>query len=255
MLQITALRVLLVEDNPFDAHLVRRALESGDDPIQLDWSTRLDEGLERMRQQRFDALLLDLGLSETWGLESLERVRERQPEVPVVVLTGDDDPRLAHETFRRGAQDFLIKGRFDPGELRRALRYAIERQAAERHDRERESIYRLITEHATDPILTIDQDCRVVQANRAACELFEEPALVGRDLREALRHPKAGTLGELMTHYLATGSRQLDWERTTFVWQARDGRERVAEVSLGQFHHEGRAYFTGIFRPHDAAAR
>ena len=255
MLQITGLRVLLVEDNPFDAHLVRRALEGGDDPIQLDWSTRLDEGLERMRQQRFDALLLDLGLSETWGLESLERVRERQPEVPVVVLTGDDDPRLAHETFRRGAQDFLIKGRFDPGELRRALRYAIERQAADRQGREREAIYRLITEHASDPILTIDQDGRVAQANRAACELFEEPALVGRDLRQALRHPKAGTLGDLLSHYLSTGSRQLDWERATFVWQARDGRDRSAEVSLGQFHHEGRVYFTGIFRPLDTEPR
>jgi PAS domain S-box-containing protein len=249
VLQPTALRVLLIEDNPFDAHLVRRALESGDEGVRLEWSTRLDEGLERLRREPFDAMLLDLGLSETWGLESLEHVRERVPDLPVVVLTGDDDARLAHETFRRGAQDFLIKGRFDPGELRRALRYAIERQSAERQRREQQAIHRLVTEHASDPILTIDQEGTVVQANRAACELFEEPALVGRDLRDALRHESGAALGRLLRDYLSSGARQLDWDHATFEWRGRDGGERRAAVSLGQFHLDGRAYFTGIFRP------
>ncbi len=249
MLHAAVLRVLLVEDNPFDAHLVRRALESGDDPIHLEWSTRLEEGLERLRRESFDAMLLDLGLSETWGLESLQRTRERAPDMPVVVLTGDDDERLAHETFRRGAQDLLVKGRFDPGELRRAVRYAIERQSAERHTREREAIHRLVTEHASDPILTIDQDGLVAQANRAACELFEEPALVGRDLRATLRHERGDTLGRLLAGYLSSGERRLDWDRAVFHWQGRDGAECRAEVSLGQFHLDGRAYFTGIFRP------
>ena len=249
MLTLAALRVLLVEDNPFDAHLVRRALEGGDDPVELQWSTRLDEGLERLRREHFDALLLDLGLSETWGLESLERVRAERPDLPVVVLTGDDDARLAHETFRRGAQDFMVKGRFDPGELRRALRYAVERECADRQRREREAIHRLVTEHATDPILTIDQEGVVVQANPAAGALFEQPALVGRDLRDALVSPALGSLGELLTRYLSTGDRQLDWERSVFHWRGRDGAEHRAEVSLGQFHLEGRAYFTGIFRP------
>jgi len=251
VLQATVLRVLLVEDNPFDAHLVRRALESGEDPIRLEWSTRLEEGLERLRQEHFDAMLLDLGLSETWGLESLERTRERAPDVPVVVLTGDDDARLAHETFRRGAQDFLVKGRFDPGELRRTLRYAIERQAAERHRREQEAIHRLVTEHASDPILTIDQDGTVVQANRAACELFEEPVLTGSNIAGALRHETAGPLSGLLAAYLSSGERQLDWERAVFLWQGRDGGERRARASFGQFHLDGRAYFTAIFRPLD----
>jgi PAS domain S-box-containing protein len=249
VLQAAVLRVLLVEDNPFDAHLVRRALESGNDPIHLEWSTRLEEGLERLRHELFDAVLLDLGLSETWGLESLQRVRERAPDLPVVVLTGDDDEHLAHETLGRGAQDLLVKGRFDPGELRRAVRYAIERQRAERHSREREAIHRLVTEHASDPILTIDQDGRVAQANRAACEFFEEPALVGRDLRAALRHELGASLGRLLEDYLSSGVRRLDWSHAIFHWQGRDGTERRSEVSLGQFHLDGRTYFTGIFRP------
>jgi PAS domain S-box-containing protein len=255
MLDPTTLRVLLIEDNPFDAHLVRRALESGGEGLALEWSTRLEEGLERLQRESFDALLLDLGLSETWGLESLDRVRQRAPDLPVVVLTGDDDARLAHETFRRGAQDFMIKGRFDPGELRRALRYAIERQRAEGQRREQQAIHRLVTEHASDPILTIDQQGIVAQANRAACALFGEPSLVGRDLRDILRHEGGLSLGALLDGYLRSGERLLDWNHAIFVWRGGDGGERRAEVSLGQFHLDGRAYFTGIFRPLDAGSR
>jgi PAS domain S-box-containing protein len=253
MLDPTTLLVLLIEDNPFDAHLVRRALESGGEALALEWSTRLEEGLERLQRESFDALLLDLGLSETWGLESLDRVRQRAPDLPVVVLTGDDDARLAHETFRRGAQDFMIKGRFDPGELRRALRYAIERQGAEGQRREQQAIHRLVTEHASDPILTIDQEGIVVQANRAACELFEEQVLTGSHIAGALRHEKAGPLSGLLAAYLASGERRIDWKRAVFLWNGRDGGERRARVSFGQFHLDGRAYFTAILRPLDRA--
>jgi PAS domain S-box-containing protein len=149
----------------------------------------------------------------------------------------------------------MIKGRFDPGELRRALRYAIERQRAESQRREQQAIHRLVTEHASDPILTIDQHGVVAQANRAACTLFGEPSLVGSDLRETLRHEDGLSLGALLEGYLGSGERLLDWNHTIFVWRGGDGVERRAEVSLGQFHLEGRAHFTGIFRPLDAVPR
>lgn len=124
--------VLLVEDNPPDAWLIPRLLNgvrpAADPLVEVDVVERLEDALDRLRRQAFDAVLLDLGLPDSSGLDTFVTIRAAYPHVPVVVLTGLDDEAMALEAVRRGAQDFLVKGRFDAGFLRRALRYAMERQ-------------------------------------------------------------------------------------------------------------------------------
>ena len=83
-----AINVLLVEDNPGDARLVREALEdsSGDLEYALDHADRLDQGLARIADERFDIVLLDLGLPDTNGLDTLCSMRARARDLPVIVL-------------------------------------------------------------------------------------------------------------------------------------------------------------------------
>jgi len=123
------LKVLLVEDNPGDARLIREMLaETGDSTFDLTVAGRLSAGLELLAASQPDVLLLDLSLPDSQGLESLARARLRSPAVPIIVLTGLDDEAAALKALSEGAQDYLVKGRVEGDLLGRALRYAIERQ-------------------------------------------------------------------------------------------------------------------------------
>ena len=123
------MKLLLVEDNPLDARLLREILK--DTPpgaFQIEHAGRLDAALECLRQQPIDLVLLDLGLPDSQGAESLGRVRHDYPALPVIVLTGLENPDVALEAMRAGAQDYLVKGRFDADLLTRVIRYSVERK-------------------------------------------------------------------------------------------------------------------------------
>ncbi len=124
------LHILHVEDNADDALLLQRVLRTAaGDGFRLTRAARLDEALRLLHTARLDAVLLDLGLPDSAGVETLRRVRAQAPAVPVVVLTGHDDQACAEWAVQHGAQDCLIKGRVDGEGVVRVLRYAIERQA------------------------------------------------------------------------------------------------------------------------------
>lgn len=127
----SVLRVLLVEDNPGDAVLVRETLSDVRSPtFALDWRRTLEEAIATLGDSAVDAVLLDLSLPRTWGIDTLHRLVAARPEVPVVILSGLDDAGTAMAALQSGAQDYLVKGRFDGPLLARALRYAIERKRA-----------------------------------------------------------------------------------------------------------------------------
>jgi len=133
----TPLTVLVVEDNPNDAMLIRRHLESADsaflpDEIDLYHEETLADGTDRLDAAPVDLLLLDLGLPESEGAETFERVRDRTTDVPVVVLTNLRDDETAVELLKRGAQDYLNKGDLSETELVKSVRYALERQRQNR---------------------------------------------------------------------------------------------------------------------------
>ncbi|MFQ5858400.1 MAG: response regulator [Anaerolineae bacterium] len=124
----TPIKILLVEDNPGDARLIREMLaEARDAPFHLEWADRLVSGLELLTVDGTDAVLLDLSLPESQGLDTFLTVRSHAPEAPIIVLTGLGDEALALEAVRKGAQDYLVKGEVDGRLLIRSLRYAIER--------------------------------------------------------------------------------------------------------------------------------
>ncbi|MDH3583780.1 MAG: ATP-binding protein [Phycisphaerae bacterium] len=127
-----SIEVLLIEDNPGDALLIKEMLrELPHGSFSLTPASRLATGLAAMSAQRPDVVLLDLSLPDSSGLDTFTRVHEADRGVPVVVLTGLDDEELALEAMRTGAQDYLVKGQIDSRLLGRALRYACERQRIE----------------------------------------------------------------------------------------------------------------------------
>jgi signal transduction histidine kinase len=127
---------LLVEDNPGDAKLVEHHLDNPSvqaflDEVALTHVESLSAARDALAAGHYDVLLLDLGLPESVGIETLRRAAAFDSNVPIIVLTGLDDTETAVEAIQSGAQDYLPKGDLDGDRLVRALRYAIDRHEQE----------------------------------------------------------------------------------------------------------------------------
>jgi DNA-binding response OmpR family regulator len=124
--------LLLVEDNPGDARLLREMLnEQGGHSTELIHVESISDAEKHLALCTVDIILLDLGLPDAQGLVAVRRAREIAPRIPLVVFTGLDDESLATQALQEGAQDYLIKGQIDPRALLRSLRYAVERKNTE----------------------------------------------------------------------------------------------------------------------------
>lgn len=151
------LTILLIEDNPGDARIVReflrdapelseRTVEHRDDPAAGDTptvvhETRLEDGLERLAEKRPDVVLLDLNLPDSVGIETLTRLRQDSESVPVVVFTGVSDQAIGLEALRRGAEEYLVKDEVSAALLNRSIHHALERKAHERElEQQREQL-------------------------------------------------------------------------------------------------------------------
>jgi two-component system cell cycle sensor histidine kinase/response regulator CckA len=122
------IKVLLVEDNPGDARLVQETLAEVDTPeFELTHVERLSQARQRLSEERFDVVLLDLVLPDKPRMGSLIEIHDQASRVPIVVLTGLDDETMASWTLEEGAQDYLIKGQTDKDSLVRCIRHAIQR--------------------------------------------------------------------------------------------------------------------------------
>lgn len=119
------MRILLIEDNPGDAILTREALLEAPEEVEVRQATTLLEALDVLAEEQFDAVLLDLNLPDSAGLETFHALRQLAPGVPVVILTGQDSDATALAAVEAGAEDYLVKGEFQSEQLVRAIRYAI----------------------------------------------------------------------------------------------------------------------------------
>jgi signal transduction histidine kinase len=123
------LQVLLIEDSAGDARLLREMFSKEKaGRFELTHLVRLSEAEIHLAKARADIILLDMGLPDGHGIETLRRTQAMAPGIPVIVLSGLDDEALAAQAMQEGAQDYLIKGQIENRALPRALRHAIERQ-------------------------------------------------------------------------------------------------------------------------------
>ena len=122
-------RVLLIEDNPGDVRLIREMLSEGEDGLfELECVGRLSQGLEYLSTRPAGVVLLDLSLPDSYGFDTFLRVYAHSPKVPIIVLTGHDDQKVALSAVKTGAQDYLVKGKLDRELLLRSMQYSIERK-------------------------------------------------------------------------------------------------------------------------------
>ena len=179
------LKILLVEDNAGDAHLLRVALKKAEAPgFQITHVMRLAEATESLLREQFDLVFLDLSLPDSDGLDTVTRVCDLARHTPIVVLTSLEDEALAIKAVRQGAQDYLIKGQTDAPLLLRAIHYAIERKRAEE---ERERLVGEL-EDALATIKMISQHLPVC----TSCDRVLDPKGGWKTLEEfAADHPKA----------------------------------------------------------------
>lgn len=129
---VPSIRVLLVEDSPSDAQLLRIYLGMTTS-VKFDVThvERLDEALARLRDGPFDVVLLDLSLPDSAGHNTFLRVQQQVPSMPVVVLSSTSDEMLGIQAVQHGLQDYLVKGQTDEHQIIRAIRYSLERKRAE----------------------------------------------------------------------------------------------------------------------------
>jgi DNA-binding NarL/FixJ family response regulator len=121
------IRVLIIEDNPGDARLVGGILGSGRSVVfELRYARDLASGMQVLKADSIDVVLLDLQLPDAWELEGVRRVSSAYPNLPLIALTGSDVPQTILDTIKIGARDYFVKGRIEP----EALISAILRQTA-----------------------------------------------------------------------------------------------------------------------------
>lgn len=175
--------VLLVEDNPGDARLVRWMLgQSATVEFHITEAERLSRALELIATRGFTVILLDMSLPDSSGLETVRRVSAAAGRTPIVVMTGCDDETTALAALREGAQDYMVKGQTDERSLARSLRYAVERermrQALQRANATMEAVIRA----APVAVVLLDREGRVMLWNPAAERMFGWPkdSAIGR---------------------------------------------------------------------------
>jgi serine phosphatase RsbU (regulator of sigma subunit) len=128
-------RVLVIEDDDEDAIIVSDLLLEAWPTVAIERVSALADA-ERVLAAGIDCVLVDLGLPDAYGLEAVRRLREADPEMPVVVLTGDTDEQRGVDALGSGAQDYLIKGTISGASLARAIRHSVQRKLADRFQRE-----------------------------------------------------------------------------------------------------------------------
>jgi PAS domain S-box-containing protein len=182
--QTALMNLLLVEDNPVDALVIRSLLRAPAAALRCSHVTRLSEALEHLQTKQPEVILLDLNLDDSCGYETFHRMRLAAPRAAILVLSGSDDEDLAIRTVREGAQDYLVKGSFDGKLLLRAILYALERKHSEEALRQSEITVRAIFENSLDGIVIFLSDGTCVEANAAAAALVgvARDELIGRRL-------------------------------------------------------------------------
>ncbi len=222
--------VLLAEDDPTYAGLLREILsDASAGKIHCERVERLSEALAILSQQHFDVLLLDLGLPDKNGLDTFLEVKRHAPQLPVVVLTGTDDEKLALDAMREGGQDYLVKGQFDGRLIARILRYAIERKRLTETLREREEFFRLISDNMTDLVAVLDLNGKRLYNSPSYKNLLGDPKqLIGTNSFEDVHPDDRPLLEKVFRDTFSTGVGQ----RAEYRLIVRDGGIRNVE-SIG----------------------
>ncbi len=219
-----SLDILLIEDNPADAVLLEEYLRF--QQVTIECASTLAEGLDQAHSRRFDAVLLDLGLPDSSGLETISRVSNTLVDVPIIVLTGMEDEDIAMKAVSRGAQDYLLKGQIDAASIVRSVRYAIDRKQAQAVLRRERDFVSTVLDTAGSLVVVLDKEGRIIRFNRACEEttgyLFRE--VRGKRIWEFLLLPDDATSVKSSFPAFLSGEYPRELEN---YWLTKNGERRL----------------------------
>ncbi len=181
--------------------------EAGGDEFVLTHVERLADALQALKTTRFDAVLLDLSLPDSHGMDTVRAARAAAGLTPIVVMTGLDDEQKALEALRCGAQDYLVKGQHDGRLLVRALRYARERARIETALRESEERFRRFFENDPEYCYMVSPEGTILDVNRSALSAlgYERAELIGRPISDVYATESKARAEELLARWRETG--------------------------------------------------
>src|SRR5580704_13150480 len=238
--------LLLVEDNPADVRLLREMFrEQNLHNTELTQVDTIGQAEKHLAGSAVDIILLDLGLPDAQGLESIRRARAVAPHVPLVVLTSLDDESMAAQALQEGVQDYLIKGQIDARGLLRALRYAVERKSMQEElfgEKERAQV---TLDSIGDAVICTDISGNITFLNLVAIRMtgWSRDEAAGKPMAEVFRvldttsrkttpNPVEMAVGQNRTVHLPSNC----------ILVRRDGSEIPIEDSIAPIHdREGRA--------------
>jgi PAS domain S-box-containing protein len=245
------IHVLLIEDNAVDARLVKGMLEHDESrTFALKHASTLEQGVRFLeRGSEYQVILLDLGLPGVCGLQALRRVIPLAENASVVVITALQDEELGIVALREGAHDYVIKGQLNNGQLRRILRFAIERRKLDSELRAEikqrikaqqalqlsEQRYRLLSETAPIGILLSNEQGRLIDANKEALRMFgyEREELIGETIEILLPGRfRCSHQGQRSGYMTKPHARPMGMGMELFA-RRKDGTEFPVEIGLG----------------------
>lgn len=167
--------VLLIEDNADYAQLVKRKLEkSNRAKFQFQWAQCLSQGLEHLKQNKIDLVLLDLNLPDSQEIDTLVSVQKCAPNVPIIIITATDDETIALKSIQMGAQDYLVKNEVKNVNLARSILYSYRRFKFDGNEYEKApeegnlDHFRNVLDGNADGIVITNRDGYVQYINMAA---------------------------------------------------------------------------------------
>jgi diguanylate cyclase (GGDEF)-like protein/PAS domain S-box-containing protein len=238
-------RVLVITNDAREAAIIRQSLSgAGVEWFEVEWVRSLSDGIDQLKSLKTVAVILDLSLPDSQGIETFDRVSVFAPRVPILVLSGSEEEETAKQAVRRGAQDYLPKSHLDSYSLPRAVRTVIALKIAAEAllgDRERAEV---TLNSIGDAVLSTDIEGKITYLNTVAErmtgwsreEAYGRPLgeafrVINKDTREPARNPLEFAIQQDQTVGLTTNS----------MLVRRDGLEAAIEDSAAPIRdREGR---------------
>jgi diguanylate cyclase (GGDEF)-like protein/PAS domain S-box-containing protein len=251
-------KILLIENDPASANAIRAALAAADTgSFEVEWVRRLSEGLECLSKKGIAAVLLELSLPDSHGMETFDKLFAAAPDVPILIFGRDGNETLAKQAVGRGAQDYLLQGHLDSYSLPRALRNAIERKAVE------DALYvekerALVTLNSIgDAVLSTDISGNITYLNLVAETMtgWRREEALGQPLAEVFRIVDGGTRNPARDPMeMAMEQNRTVGLTVNCVLIRRDGFESAIEDSAAPVHDRAGRVIGAVIVFHDVSA-
>jgi diguanylate cyclase (GGDEF)-like protein/PAS domain S-box-containing protein len=257
-INILSPKILLIESDPVAADEIRAALGApGGGSFDVEWVRQLSEGIEHLNKKGIAAVLLELSLPDSHGIETFDKLFTVAPDIPILILGGNGNEALAKQAVGHGAQDYLLPGHLDSYSLPRALRNAIERKAVE------DALYvekerALVTLNSIgDAVLCTDISGKINYLNLVAETLtgWRREEAIGKSLAEVFRiidGPTRKTARDPME--MAVEQNRTVGLTVNCVLIRRDGFESAIEDSAAPIHDRAGRVIGAVIVFHDVSA-